>query len=204
MNCLSRVLGLGALVIGGCAPSAPEPAPVATAPAPPAAVAPTPADQNQVPYTPASDAAPIYPVQKDPRYNARRLFQLFELRRVRLIVGGHRFKAWVMDTPGKRQEGMMFIEDAKIKADEAMLFVFAEPAPQGFWMQNTLMPLDIAYFSKELKLLNVQHGKPKDETTLPSMGDSQYVVEFKSGTCKRLGIKPGATLNFPPGIRADL
>lgn len=209
MNCLSRALVLGALLVGGCAPTAPAPTPAeappakpATAPAPATADPGTRADANHVPSTPATPEGD--PAQKDPRYNASRVYQLSELRVVPITVGGHKFKAWVMDTGGKRQEGMMFLKDPEVKPDEAMLFVFPEPQPLSFWMHNTLMALDIAYFSKDRRLLNVQTGKPLDDSPLPASGDGQYVVEFKAGTCKRLGIKSGAALTFPSDIRADL
>ena len=131
------------------------------------------------------------------------MYQLSELRVDDLEVGSHKFKAWVMDTPGKRQEGMMFLKPEAIAANEAMLFVFTEAQPLSFWMQNTVTPLDIGYVSADKKLLNVQAGKPYDETPLPSTGDAKYVVEVKQGTFRKLGIKPGAAVKFPADVVAD-
>lgn len=198
MNRPWSIACVAALLVAGC--SAPE---QATAPAPkPPVAAPQPEPTGPDPVV-AQPAPADPPAQKDPRFNERRIYQLPELRVVPITVGGHKFKAWVMDTGGKRQEGMMFVLDKDVKSDEVMLFVFPEPQPLSFWMHNTWMPLDIAYFSPSLKLLNVQQGKVKDDTALPASGDAQYVVEFKLGTCKRLGIKPGAKLTIPSDIRGE-
>ena len=194
MKCSWLIACVAGLLAVGC--SAPEQA-TAPAPKPPiAATQPAPAPTTPEPSEPD-------PAQKDPRYNARRIHQLSELRVVPITVGGHKFKAWLMVSGCKRQEGMMFLLDKDVKADEAMLFVFPEKQPLSFWMHNTWMPLDIAYFTEGFKLLNVQQGKVKDDKPLPATGDSQYVVEFKLGTCKRLGIKPGAKLTIPSDIRGE-
>jgi len=184
-------LALLAAVFPGC--SSPE----AIAPKPDPAPTPPPVSQQAPPPAQASDGDLQ---QRDPRYDPSRAYQLSELRVIDLVVGSHKFKAWVMDTPRKRQEGMMFLQPDKVGANEAMLFAFPEAQPLSFWMQNTPLPLDIAYVSKAKKLLNVQHGKPFDESPLPSQGDAQYVVEVKHGTFKRLGIKPGAIVRFPADV----
>lgn len=187
---LTGALLLFAMLLASCgAPAEPTPSPE------PAPTKPVTTKEPEPAPAPIED-----PQKKDPRYNGSRVYQLSELRVVDLEVGTHKFKAWVMDSPGKRQEGMMFLPSDGFAANEAMLFAFPEAQPLSFWMQNTPAPLDIAYVSKAKKLLNVQAGKPYDETPRPSTGDAQYVVEVKQGTFKRLGIKAGATVSFPADV----
>ena len=167
------------LVLAGCA-SAPPKAPAA----PPA----DPAPQTQ---------------NKTGGDNAHRTFQLRKLDKATIKLGGHTFKVWIMDSPPKQQEGMMYLTRADVKSNEGMIFPQPEPE-QGvtFWMENTYLPLDIIFISPEKKILNIGEGKPLDETQIPAKGSVMYVVELLGGTCKKMGIKPGAKLEVPSSVKA--
>lgn len=189
---MRRLLPL-ALVLAACSPqesTPPSPANVGTASTPPATS----------PSTPTA-AVPVSATTDNPN----RVHQLKDLKTVTMDVKGHRVKAWVMDTDAKTQEGMMFLQDKDVKADEGMLFVFPQVQPKvdqdgierGFWMHNTLIPLDIVFMSPKGQVLSVGHGKPQDDTTIPAGGDFQYVLELKAGTAARYGLKPGDTLTIP-------
>jgi len=69
------------------------------------------------------------------------------------------------------------------------------------WMQNTVLPLDIMYFTAKNKLVTIAEGKPFDEKSLPASEDYQYVIEMKQGSAKRLGIKTGATIDIPADLK---
>ena len=143
------------------------------------------------------------PTQAKPGDNPYRIYQLRDLKKVSISIGGHEFQVWVMDTTDKDREGMMWLEDKDVKSDEGMIFPFDFAKPQNFWMQNTEIPLDIVFISSGKKVLNVLHGKPLDETTqLKSKGNALYAVELKGGTCDRLGIGPGATVSIPASVKA--
>lgn len=187
-----------AAIVASCSPTIEKP--VVHEPKPPV----------KQPTTTVADPAPAdadpQQAAKDPRYNMLRVYQLSELKVVDLFLGSHKFKAWVMDTPGKREEGMMHLETKDVRDDEAMLFVFPEPVPKEkfqFWMHNTPLPLDILYVSSDRKVINIAHGKPYDETSLPADAAGQFVVELKAGTAKKLGIKPGTAVKFPKEVVAD-
>ncbi|MBI1755678.1 MAG: DUF192 domain-containing protein [Fimbriimonas ginsengisoli] len=143
-----------------------------------------------------SDAPPA----AQARDNPRRMFQLARLEKVELEAGGHRFKAWLMDTPLKQEEGMMHLTDEEVGADDAMLFAFDEPRSMTFWMKDTLIPLDIAFISPDGKVLNVEVGHPLDESAVPSKGVAQFVVETKAGAAARLGLTSGAVVKLPPPL----
>jgi len=136
------------------------------------------------------------------------VFQLRDLKRATIRVNGKPVQVWVMDDPGKRQEGMMFLKDADVKnGEEGMLFVFPDVQPgqpdRGFWMRNTLIALDIVYISPAKKVVNIQVGKPLDETSLPATGDFQYVLELEKGGAASLGIEAGTTIEIPADITAQ-
>lgn len=177
-----------AFVVVGC-----DPAPNATTTTEP----PKPTQPSPQPSQPVT--APKTTKSND---NVKRIYQLKSLEQVTLKAGSKSFPAWVMDTDGKREEGMMFLTDKEVKDNEGMIFVFATPAKQSFWMENTILPLDIAFIDKSGVVLNIQKGKPFDESPLPSKGDSLYVLELKQGKAKGLGVVPGAKLTIPQSIKS--
>lgn len=148
------------------------------------------------------------PPKQDPpgqtkRHNDYRTFQLDDLQVVKIKHKDDEFKAWVMDTHAKRQEGMMFLQDGDFEKDEAMVFVFAQPQPLSFWMKNTLVPLDIAYCDPQGRVLNTYTMKALDTVgDYSSAGPAMFAIEFKAGTFKRLGIGRGARFEIPESVVA--
>lgn len=131
---------------------------------------------------------------------SNRLYPLSVLETAVLSANGKKFKVWVMDTASKGEEGMMYLKRKDIPVGHGMLFVMSAPGPQSFWMQNTYVPLDIIYLSDAGVVLNIQHGKPLDTTSLPSSGPSKYVLEFYPGDEAPYGLRPGVKVTIPPGI----
>ncbi len=134
--------------------------------------------------------------------NPNRLFQLSELKTATLTVGPRKVKVWLMDSPSKRQEGMMFLKERDVRIEQGMLFVFSSPQPLSFWMKNTLIDLDIAYLDKSGKVLNATLMKALDESGHPSKGAALYALEMKKGAFKKFGIKAGLKIGIPKGVRA--
>lgn len=129
-----------------------------------------------------------------------RQFPLNTLQQAAVQINGQTIRAWVMDTEAKRQEGMMYLTDGEVEADEGMLFVFPDAQPRGFWMRNTLIPLDIAYIGADRRILNIEPMRPLDETSVLSDGPARYALEVRQGTFARLGIEEGMLVSLPPGL----
>jgi uncharacterized membrane protein (UPF0127 family) len=51
------------------------------------------------------------------------------------------------------------------------------------------------------KVLNVEVLKALDTKSVPASGPSQFVLEMKAGSFKRLGLKAGAILAIPKGLK---
>lgn len=194
---MKRITGIALIaLVAGCQPTVPEP--VINKPAQPVETKPV------AETKPAPQAEPAKPKAGD---NAKRIYQLADLKKGTIKIDGHNLTVWVMDDDGKRQEGMMWLTDKEVKDDEAMLFVFPSVEPHanaGFWMQNTILPLDIMYFTPKNKLTTIAEGKPFDEKSLPAKEDYQYVVEMKQGSAKRLGFKVGSTISIPEDLKKAL
>lgn len=120
-------------------------------------------------------------------------------------VNGRRFTVEIADDDTERARGLMFRD--QMAADHGMLFIHDQEAPQAYWMKNTRIPLDIFYFDAARKLVSVQRRVPAcslgDQCPpFPSDGPALYVLELNAGLADELGVKPGDTMEFGPGIAA--
>ncbi|MDX2064940.1 MAG: DUF192 domain-containing protein [Fimbriimonadaceae bacterium] len=129
--------------------------------------------------------------------NPNRLYQLSDLKRVTVMFGSRAIPSYLCDTDPKRQEGMMFLTAKEFKTSEGFLFHFPDEAPRGFWMRNTVLPLDIIYIKRNGLVTNVGQGKPFSERTIPSAEPATYVLELRQGMAKKFGIKAGSRIKIP-------
>jgi uncharacterized membrane protein (UPF0127 family) len=110
--------------------------------------------------------------------------------------GTARFRVEIADTPQTRAQGLMFVES--LPSTAGMLFIFPDERIRTFWMRNTLVSLDILYFDAEGRWVSAQENAvPLDETTLPSDGPAQYVLEINAGLVERFGMGPGTEIRHP-------
>jgi hypothetical protein len=85
--------------------------------------------------------------------------------------------------------GMMFRE--RIAPGTGMSFPMQPPREAGFWMENTLLPLDLIFVSPTGRVLNVRQGKPHSRDVLSSDGVTADVIELAAGEARRIGLQPG-------------
>lgn len=115
--------------------------------------------------------------------------------RFAIKIGDRTVQMQVAALPAELQRGLMFRK--AMGEDEGMLFVFTVPQPQGFWMRNTTLPLDIGYFDAGGELKEIYPMHPLDEKTVKSRSRSiQFCLEMNQGWYARQGVKPGARLDL--------
>lgn len=105
---------------------------------------------------------------------------------------GQQFSVEIADTREKQALGLMYRD--RLPEGHGMLFVFQNDAPRSFWMKNTRIPLDIMYFSSELKLVSVAGATPCRAVQCPgypSAGPAMYVLELNAGKAAELGLVAG-------------
>lgn len=138
------------------------------------------------------------------RPNPYRVYQLKELETAKIkIKDKHELTVWIMDTYGKRMEGMMFLRSEDFTEKQGMIFVFKKPEIQRFWMRNTLVPLDVAYIGSDGTINSTYTMKALDETTdYSSAKPSKYVLEVKAGLFKKLSIGVGDKVAIPKEVKA--
>lgn len=121
-----------------------------------------------------------------------------------VLLHGQRFTVELATDDPSRQRGLMM--RTTLAADHGMLFVFPYIGPQGFWMKNTLIPLDILYFDADQRLVSMQQDVPPCTAdpcpVYPSDGPAIYVLELSAGTARRIGVRPGDVLNIEGEVGA--
>ncbi len=101
----------------------------------------------------------------------------------------------VADDESQRMQGLM--NRSFMSNDQGMLFIFEVEEPQGFWMKNTIIPLDIIYVNAKKEIVSIaEDTQPFSEQSLPSKGPAIYVVEVNGGFCAQYGITAGYKIDF--------
>ena len=117
------------------------------------------------------------------------------------LPDGFVVQAELKTSPEDRARGMMF--RPTIPEDRGMLFIFPRMERQGFWMYNTLVPLDIIWLDDNKQVVEIAANTPpcrsRDARDCPSYGGSTpsvYVLELGTGQAIKHGVKVGETLEF--------
>lgn len=120
---------------------------------------------------------------------------------VPLKIGSLDYTVEIVKTPADRQRGLMF--RPSMPENWGMIFVFPETvdASHGFWMKNTLIPLDIVYIAADGKVVSTHHMYPHDETSVNPTGPYKYAVELNAGQVAKTGIKPGDVVVIPSNAK---
>ena len=88
----------------------------------------------------------------------------------------------VADTSELRRQGLMGIED--LGDLDGMLFVFDRDSSGGFWMKDTLLPLDIAFFDVAGGFVDGFAMEPCTTAQCPTYrpnGEYRYALEVPEG-----------------------
>lgn len=110
-------------------------------------------------------------------------------------IGDVAVKLQVAIRPMEVQQGLM--HRPMLGDNEGMLFVYPQPGARSFWMRNTLIPLDIGFFSPDGVLREVRAMNPLDENPVTSFSSEiQFAVEMNQGWYRANGIKPGAQFDM--------
>lgn len=100
--------------------------------------------------------------------------------------------AEVAETDRQRELGLMHRES--LPRDAGMVFIFFEPQQGGFWMKNTLIPLSIAFFDVDGKILEILDMEPcrQDPCEIYDPGVSYMgALEVNQGAFDRWNVEEG-------------
>ena len=103
------------------------------------------------------------------------------------------FKVELARTKEERERGLMYRE--RLNDNAGMLFIFEKKGMHGFWMKNTLIPLDIIWMDDDGTVVYIkENAKPCKRAVCPVFmpnKKAKYVLEVNAGKVKELGIKLG-------------
>jgi len=108
---------------------------------------------------------------------------------VTLVINDKELSTEVAKQGEQRFMGLSFRET--LSPNAAMLFVYPNEQQLTFTMRNTLLPLTIAYLSKDL-VINEFHDMPVGPDQLfPSKKPAQFALEVNQGWFEKNGISVG-------------
>ena len=111
------------------------------------------------------------------------------LKTIPVKIGSHPLKVEVADNDASRARGLMFRQ--AMGRNDGMLFVFSELGYHSMWMQNTYIPLSVAFIDGEGKILNILDMEPKTTDTHTAAGPARYAIETNKGWFAGKKIKVG-------------
>lgn len=105
------------------------------------------------------------------------------------------FDVELAETWEQRKKGLMFRKN--LDKNKGMLFIFPNESFIKMWMKNTMIPLDIIFFSKERVVVDIiENAKKMSDTIIISKVKAKYALEINSGLVKKLNINLGDNINF--------
>ena len=142
----------------------------------------------------------------EPR-RARDLSRLDEMETVDLEIKGQSFRCWIADNDETREAGLMYVSADQVATmpdgtHRGMLFVFPSdnPAYHGFWMKNTIIPLDIAFVRANGMIVTIRTMAPHDLRHTSPTAPYRYAIEVSANLFKNLDIREGDTLQIPESV----
>jgi uncharacterized membrane protein (UPF0127 family) len=113
---------------------------------------------------------------------------------LRGAFGSAAFSVELADDAGERALGLMNRET--MPSGAGMLFVYEHPQRVAFWMENTLIPLDMIFFDATGRVLKVhENAIPRDRTAIPGGSENVLaVLEINGGLARAIGIDVGSQL----------
>lgn len=117
-----------------------------------------------------------------------------------VIFGADTVVAEVASTPEQREKGLM--DRSAVPEGTGMLFVFNQSEERSFWMKDTHVALDIAFFDDTNTIAGIKQMEALDETLTDSDIATALVLEVRRGWFAEHGIGEGTTAEvvFGPGL----
>jgi len=101
----------------------------------------------------------------------------------------------VVQSPAAVQRGLMY--RTHLPPDEGMLFLLGYENDHTFWMHNTLIPLDMIFIGKDMKVVGVvANAEPRTDKTRSVGKPSLYVLEVNGGWAAAHHVAAGTPARF--------
>jgi uncharacterized protein len=115
--------------------------------------------------------------------------------------GAHRLSVEIADNSPLRTRGLMW--RSELPDGTGMLFIFPTEVVQSFWMRNTLIPLDMLFIDKRMRVVGVvQWAEPQTLTSRTVGKPALYVLEVPGGWASRTGVRAGSTVELEGALKS--
>ncbi len=115
---------------------------------------------------------------------------------IELKTGVYRIQAELADNPKAREVGLM--NRSSMPGNSGMLFVFEEKAGHCFWMNNTKIPLSIAFIADDGKIVNIEEMQANTTNNHCPKAAVRYALEMNKQWFLERVIVPGAVVQGLP------
>ena len=115
-----------------------------------------------------------------------------QMPEIALAITGNKLTAEVAATNAERMQGLM--HRRMMPENRGMLFVFTDVSRHAMWMENTFIPLSVAFIDRDGIITNIEDMKPHTEDSHPAAKPVRYALEMNLGWFAKRGIKPGAKI----------
>lgn len=105
----------------------------------------------------------------------------------------------IADTQEAQSRGLMEVES--MPARYGLVFVWSETGRHSFYMKNTLIPLDIAWWNDQMRIVDIQTMTPCEADPCPTYSpatDHIAAVEVNAGVLEEAGIEVGDRVELVP------
>jgi len=115
---------------------------------------------------------------------------------IELKTSIYRIQAELADTPKAREVGLM--NRASMPTNSGMLFIFEQKAGHCFWMNNTKIPLSIAFIADDGKIVNIEEMQAETTNNHCPRANVRYALEMNKQWFSDRVIVPGSTISGLP------
>lgn len=107
----------------------------------------------------------------------------------------HAVRVELARSDAERASGLMHRE--RLDEDAGMLFLFPTSDDHGFWMKDTLIPLDMLFIAEDGRIVGIVERAEPRTLSLRSVGrPSRYVLEVNGGWSARQGVRADDRVRF--------
>ena len=104
-----------------------------------------------------------------------------------VTIADKRFKLQIADSDSERKKGLSLINN--LPPDKGMLFIFDDKKIREFWMQDTLIPLQIIFIDNctivDVQEMTVEKDLKNPQKTYKSQSPADKVIELNPQTISK-------------------
>ncbi len=111
-------------------------------------------------------------------------------------------KVELADAPELREKGLR--GRRALGRGYGMLFIYWEPTNPRFEMNDVAMPLSVAFIAEDGTILQITQTEPMQASVVAADVSCNYVLQVRRGWFEDRGLKAGASVKLPAGLRQRL